>query len=58
VDYKPITYGKSYKYPPWAESLGFCMSFSSMIWVPAYAIYYILATPGSLKEVGKFFVTL
>jgi solute carrier family 6 GABA transporter-like protein 1 len=54
VDYKPITYGKSYKYPQWAEGLGFCMSFASMIWVPAYAIYYVLATPGSVKEVSEF----
>ncbi|KDR11741.1 sodium- and chloride-dependent GABA transporter 2-like isoform X3 [Zootermopsis nevadensis] len=50
VDYKPVTYGKSYKYPQWAEGLGFCMSFASMIWIPAYAIYYVLATPGTVKE--------
>ncbi|GFG35869.1 hypothetical protein Cfor_08730, partial [Coptotermes formosanus] len=50
VDYEPITYGKSYNYPRWAEGLGFCMSFASMIWVPAYAIYYVLTAPGSLKE--------
>jgi solute carrier family 6 GABA transporter-like protein 1 len=54
VDYKPVTYGKSYTYPRWAEGLGFCMSFASMIWVPAYAIYYILAMPGTVKEVSEF----
>jgi len=58
VDYKPITYGKSYNYPRWAEGLGFCMSFASMIWVPAYAIYYVLTAPGSIKEVSEFIAIL
>ena len=58
VDYEPITYGKSYSYPRWAEGLGFCMSFSSMVWVPAYAIYYVLTAPGSVKEVSEFLVIL
>lgn len=25
-----------------------------MIWVPAYAIYYVLAMPGTVKEVSEF----
>jgi hypothetical protein len=54
VDYMPIRYGKSYTYPRWAEGLGFCMSFASMIWVPAYAVYYVLTTPGSVKEASYF----
>jgi len=58
VDYKPIKYGKSYNYPRWAEGLGFCMSFASMIWVPAYAIYYVLTAPGSIKEVSEFIAIL
>ncbi|KAG8036029.1 hypothetical protein G9C98_004608 [Cotesia typhae] len=50
VQYKPLKYGSKYEYPTWAEVVGFCLSFSSMIWIPAYAIYYVLATPGSIKE--------
>eukprot|EP00095_Tigriopus_kingsejongensis_P007990 maker-scaffold269_size230758-snap-gene-0.24 protein:Tk07990 transcript:maker-scaffold269_size230758-snap-gene-0.24-mRNA-1 annotation:"sodium- and chloride-dependent gaba transporter 1-like" len=49
VSYKPITYG-SYEFPQWAEVLGLVISFSSMIWVPAYAIYYLLSRPGTLRE--------
>ena len=30
--------------------MGLCISFSSMIWVIAYAIYFMLTTPGSLRE--------
>ncbi|XP_065336571.1 uncharacterized protein LOC135937350 [Cloeon dipterum] len=37
----PVTYS-TYEYPDWAEMLGLCISFSSMVWIPAYAIYYVL----------------
>lgn len=50
VSYKPVTYG-TYEFPFWAEILGLFISFSSMIWVPAYAIYYLTTQPGTLKEV-------
>ena len=48
--YTPITYAKTYEYPWWGEALGFCISGSSMIWVPAYAIYYLLTTKGTFME--------
>ena len=51
VQYKPLKYGNNYEYPTWAEVVGFCLSFSSMIWIPAYALYYVTVTPGSIKEV-------
>jgi len=50
VSYQAVTYGKDYVYPPWAEGLGLCLSFSSMIWVPAYAIYYLVTQPGSMLQ--------
>ncbi|XP_043281772.1 sodium- and chloride-dependent GABA transporter 1-like [Venturia canescens] len=50
VQYTPLKYGSNYEYPTWAEVLGFFFSFSSMIWIPGYAIYYLLATPGTVKE--------
>jgi hypothetical protein len=49
--YKPVTYGTDYKYPKWAEYSGLCMSFASMIWVPVYAVYYLLTQPGTIQEV-------
>jgi len=48
--YEPVTFGEDYKYPKWAEILGLCISFSSMIWVILYAIYWMITTPGTLKE--------
>ncbi|XP_047346351.1 sodium- and chloride-dependent creatine transporter 1-like isoform X3 [Vespa velutina] len=50
VLYKPLKYGNDYEYPIWAEIVGFCLSISSMIWIPLYAIYYVFVTPGSIKE--------
>ncbi|XP_014606088.1 PREDICTED: sodium- and chloride-dependent GABA transporter 1-like isoform X1 [Polistes canadensis] len=50
VLYKPLKYGNDYEYPTWAEIVGFCLSISSMIWIPLYAIYYVFVTPGSIKE--------
>lgn len=47
--YKPVTFG-DYTYPKWAEIMGLCISFSSMIWVIIYAIYFMVTTPGTLKE--------
>ena len=38
----------------WAEIVGFALSFSSMIWIPAYAIYYVIMNPGTIKEVEKY----
>jgi solute carrier family 6 GABA transporter-like protein 1 len=45
-----VTFGETYVYPKWAEIMGLCISFSSMIWVPIYVIYFLATTPGTLKE--------
>ncbi|XP_011880464.1 PREDICTED: sodium- and chloride-dependent GABA transporter 1-like [Vollenhovia emeryi] len=50
VQYKPLKYGSSYEYPTWAEIVGVCLSLSSMAWIPGYALYYVIITPGSFKE--------
>jgi hypothetical protein len=52
VQYTPVTYGSDYQYPKWAEILGICISLSSMLWIPLYIVYYILTTPGTLREVS------
>jgi len=49
VSFKPVTLA-TYEYPGWAEGLGLCFSFASMIWVPGYALYYVLFTPGSIMQ--------
>ena len=50
ISFKPVTLG-TYAYPQWAEILGLCFSFSSMMWVPGYAVYYLVTQPGTLMQV-------
>jgi len=49
VRYSPITMG-DYHYPAWGEFVGFSISLSSMLWVPGYALYYLLTEEGTLSE--------
>lgn len=41
ASFSSVKYGK-YQYPEWAEVLGLLISFSSMMWVPLYAVYYLI----------------
>ncbi|TSL82618.1 Lysophosphatidylcholine acyltransferase 1 [Bagarius yarrelli] len=43
--FNPPKYG-SYSFPTWANMLGWCLSISSMIMVPIYAIYKFCVLPG------------
>jgi len=49
VQYEPVRYDDE-KFPVWAEYLGLMISFSSMMWVPGYALYYLVTQPGSFME--------
>ncbi len=51
VNFKPLTYNKTYTYPAWAQGMGMCLAFSSMICIPAYFCIQMLITPGSIKQV-------
>ena len=48
ISYSAVTYD-DYEYPGWAEGMGLCISFSSMVWVPAYFIYYLVTGPGTIR---------
>ncbi|XP_039254935.2 sodium- and chloride-dependent GABA transporter 2-like [Styela clava] len=47
--YEPLTI-KGYKYPPWADAIGWIMCMSSFLCVPAVFIYTLCQKKGSLKE--------
>jgi len=47
--WEPVKYGTT-EYPRWAHGVGFLMSLSSMIWIPGYAIYWMVTTRGSIKD--------
>ncbi|XP_076363544.1 sodium- and chloride-dependent GABA transporter 1-like [Tachypleus tridentatus] len=50
LKYDGVTYANIYKYPWWGEMIGWGMSVASIVWIPCYAIYYLLTTSGTLKE--------
>ncbi|XP_047482292.1 sodium- and chloride-dependent glycine transporter 1-like isoform X1 [Penaeus chinensis] len=49
IDFTPAKYG-DYEFPPWANVLGWFLSFSSVSLIPAVAIYKILGEKGSFLE--------
>ncbi|CAG0894999.1 unnamed protein product [Darwinula stevensoni] len=44
-----VTYG-DYQYPDWAVGLGWIAAFSSMIWIPVYAIYKVSSSQGTFWQ--------
>ncbi|XP_050398103.1 sodium-dependent noradrenaline transporter [Patella vulgata] len=53
IDYVPLSYtssDKTYNYPLYANIIGWCIALSIMLLIPAYAVYKLITTPGSLKE--------
>lgn len=47
----PLEY-EDYVYPQWANALGWCIAGSSIIMIPAVAVYQIIVTPGTFAQVG------
>ena len=58
VQYEPMKYGATYTYPPWAQAVGLMLAFSSMLCIPAYAVYAMLKAPGTLREVSQSLLVL
>ena len=54
VNFKVLTYNRTYKYPIWAQGLGMCLAFSSMIWIPIVFIYKLATAEGTIKEVKVY----
>lgn len=53
LGYEPLSY-ENYVYPAWANVLGWMIAGSSVIMIPAVAIYKFITTPGSCLKVGLF----
>lgn len=48
---EPLQYN-TYKYPYWAEWVGWSLALSSIIMIPLVGVIQILKTPGTFKEVS------
>lgn len=49
IRFQPPTYN-DYEYPWWGVLIGWCLALSSMLIIPAYLIYSLLITKGSLRK--------
>ncbi|XP_019748226.1 LOW QUALITY PROTEIN: sodium- and chloride-dependent GABA transporter 2-like [Hippocampus comes] len=50
VEYQPLTFNRWYVYPNWAYALGWITAFSSILFVPAWALYKLSTTKGTLSQ--------
>uniref|UniRef100_UPI00398F4CFF sodium- and chloride-dependent creatine transporter 1-like isoform X2 n=1 Tax=Pristiophorus japonicus TaxID=55135 RepID=UPI00398F4CFF len=50
VNYKPLTYNKTYVYPWWGETIGWFLAVASMICIPLTVVIKMLCAEGSLRE--------
>lgn len=48
--HQPLQYN-DYSYPDWAEWVGWSLALSSIMMIPFVAIFQIMKTKGTLKEV-------
>ncbi|KAH6928218.1 hypothetical protein HPB50_012594 [Hyalomma asiaticum] len=53
IKYEPLVYADTYAYPWWAEMMGWFISLSSITMIPAYMVYFLLTTPGSLRQEAR-----
>ncbi|XP_067864282.1 sodium- and chloride-dependent GABA transporter 1 [Heptranchias perlo] len=49
IEFEPARYG-SYKYPEWAQGLGWIIALTSLIWIPAGVVHTLLTLKGSFYE--------
>ncbi|XP_063797185.1 sodium- and chloride-dependent creatine transporter 1-like isoform X2 [Pseudophryne corroboree] len=50
INYKPLTYNKTYVYPWWGEAIGWGLALSSMLCIPLTLVCKLLGSKGSLRE--------
>ncbi|XP_030856401.1 sodium-dependent serotonin transporter-like [Strongylocentrotus purpuratus] len=48
--HRPMVGFQGEPYPQWSIGVGWCLTMSTIVCVPAFALYKLLITPGSLKE--------
>ncbi|XP_069111626.1 sodium- and chloride-dependent creatine transporter 1-like isoform X2 [Argopecten irradians] len=50
IVFQPLKYNRTYEYPNWAQGFGLMLSISSMVCIPVYAIYKLLAAKGTITQ--------
>lgn len=49
VTYSPLKYG-DYVYPDWGQAIGWLLTVSSLVFIPAVMIYKVIKTTGTIRE--------
>lgn len=57
IFHEPLQYN-GYVYPGWAEWIGWSLALSSILMIPLVAIFKLITTPGTLKQVNNNRVAL
>uniref|UniRef100_A0A8D9ATG9 Transporter n=1 Tax=Cacopsylla melanoneura TaxID=428564 RepID=A0A8D9ATG9_9HEMI len=55
IFHEPLQYN-DYSYPGWAEWIGWSLALSSILMIPIVAIFKLVTTPGSLREVSPIII--
>ncbi|XP_064417128.1 sodium- and chloride-dependent GABA transporter 2-like [Latimeria chalumnae] len=50
IKYTPLKYNNHYVYPDWGYALGWLMAASSIVCIPAFALFIFVTTKGPLKQ--------
>lgn len=50
VSYEDLKTG-DYEYPKWSITVGWILTASSLVCIPAYILYFLAKTPGTFKQV-------
>ena len=49
---EPLSYAE-YVFPTWANGIGWLITATSLSLIPGYAIYHLITTPGTFKQVRQ-----
>ena len=52
IKFSPLRYNVTYEYPSWAQAIGMCLAFVSMVCVPLGFVWTLTSAPGNLRQVG------
>ncbi|KAL1130181.1 hypothetical protein AAG570_013119 [Ranatra chinensis] len=52
LQYKPLTYNRTYVYPMWSTALGWTIAIIPMAAIPVYFVYYLFMQQGTLSQVS------
>lgn len=50
ANYEALTYNRTYHYPLWGITIGWCLALMSVVMIPIVAVYKLIFAEGTLKE--------